>query len=51
VVADRVLVLNAGRLTHEFRRDKGEITEKAILAAINHVTDPADTAAATAMEG
>ncbi len=39
VVADRVLILNGGRVSHELVRGRDEITEKTILTAMNQVAD------------
>ena len=39
VVADRILVLNAGRVSHELVRGRDEITEQAILTAMNQDAD------------
>lgn len=51
VVADRVLILNGGRISHEMVRGRDEITEKSILTAMNQVIADAHAATSTTSSG
>lgn len=49
LVADRVLVMNEGRVSHELVRGRDEITEKSLLTAMNQV--PAQAAPLSSVTG
>jgi ABC-type sugar transport system ATPase subunit len=47
VVADRVVVLNGGRVSHELIRGRDEISEQSILSAMNQDTGLVPVAASS----